>query len=1077
MNKMSHFRSTISKFRVRPALVCRSSIKAWVFVALTALTFSSGQAQTWDGGGLVAPWSNATNWVGDVAPVANNSLTFAGTTQLSTSNDYSAGTQFNGITFASGAGAFVLAGNSINLGGNVTNLSGSTVTISLPLVLLQDTSFHMPTSGGNITVSGVISGTGFDLIKTGASTLSLTGATVNSYTGVTQLREGGLSLQFNSAASNTVNLINSASALEMGGGAIGSASIGLTSKNTATSANSQTFSGTTIRTGTNTITLSRGTGAAAGNSMTLNLGAISRESGGFLQIVAGNLATLGSTVHVDGTRTLSNGIIGGWATYGGDWATISGGDVVAYTGYTVPAGTSPTIASSATSNVQITNTNALTAPSGVTNTSGTALVTMTSTAGLTAGDALSGAGVPAGATILSVDSATQITMSVNSRSAVSSLAVYRPVTLATSGTTDINTLQITDSNNRIINIGSGNTLRLGEVGGVWRNVAAIPDNNYGNRVTINGGTLTAGGAPNTAGEIVFNTGGGNTSTNNGTGSRINRGIVVNSVIANNGSGEVSLTKTGFEALQLGGANTYTGDTYVHRGILESTVANNLGGTGANVYAYAQSDSSGGQVILAGAGDYTNNFFINGNGTIVTPSSVSFNFGALAFGNTNATVSGDITLLGDSRIGRMNGVTDATQGFLISGKISGNYQLAFGTGSQQGGAYRLSNTANDWSGNTQLSISATSGESLDLWLGASNVLPDGTGKGNIVFNRGSTGSNQVRLNLNGFDETVNALVSTDSYTGVQPLNVQAGFRRVRNMSATTTSTLTVGSANTSGAFFGTIENGGTAVLNLVKTGTGTQELSGSSTYTGTTTVNSGTLLVSGTLTGTSAVTVNTGGNFNYTNAAALNRNVTINGGKFSHNSATNYAGTLTFTSGTVGGSNLSGLNLTIGANQTMSPGNSTGTLTSGVTTWANGGTFEWEINDATGSAGSITAGWDLANLTSLDVTAGVGQFTIEIVSLDALQAAGNALNFNPANEYTWLFIDAGSAVTGFAANKFVLDTSGFDNAFGGQFSISQGTGPDTDKLYINYSAIPEPSTYAMLIGGLGLLAFLRRRSKS
>jgi len=40
------------------------------------------------------------------------------------------------------------------------------------------------------------------------------------------------------------------------------------------------------------------------------------------------------------------------------------------------------------------------------------------------------------------------------------------------------------------------------------------------------------------------------------------------------------------------------------------------------------------------------------------------------------------------------------------------------------------------------------------------------------------------------------------------------------------------------------------------------------------------------------------------------------------------------------------------------------------------------------------------------------------------------------------------------------------------------GGDLDKLYINYTGvIPEPSTYALLVGGLGLLAFLRRRKQS
>jgi hypothetical protein len=54
------------------------------------------------------------------------------------------------------------------------------------------------------------------------------------------------------------------------------------------------------------------------------------------------------------TLTNTNGILGGWATVGGDWATKNASNqIVAYTGYTTLTGT-PTIASDPASNVRIT---------------------------------------------------------------------------------------------------------------------------------------------------------------------------------------------------------------------------------------------------------------------------------------------------------------------------------------------------------------------------------------------------------------------------------------------------------------------------------------------------------------------------------------------------------------------------------------------------------------------------------------------------------------------------------------------------------------------------------------------------
>jgi autotransporter-associated beta strand protein len=290
-----------------------------------------------------------------------------------------------------------------------------------------------------------------------------------------------------------------------------------------------------------------------------------------------------------------------------------------------------------------------------------------------------------------------------------------------------------------------------------------------------------------------------------------------------------------------------------------------------------------------------------------------------------------------------------------------------------------------------------------------------------------------------------------------------------------STGTVLLKNASGAstFAGVIRNGGSfATMNVTMDGTGgTQVLTGTNTYTGATTVSGGTLQIGtgGSINGTSGVTVS-GGKFRYDSATGLNKAVTVNGGTFSYNSSSALTGALTFTSGKLGGTNFAGKNLSIGASQTLAPGNSTGTMSAGAVTFANSGTFEFEINNATGTAGSDAAGWDLLNATSLNITAATGQFTV------------SAQNFNSASNYQWLFLDTGSAITSFTSSQFLVDTTGFQNSVAGTFAIARGDeigiGGDNTQLYVTYTAgaVPEPSTYALLFGGAVFALVVGRRSR-
>ena len=187
--------------------------------------------------------------------------------------------------------------------------------------------------------------------------------------------------------------------------------------------------------------------------------------------------------------------------------------------------------------------------------------------------------------------------------------------------------------------------------------------------------------------------------------------------------------------------------------------------------------------------------------------------------------------------------------------------------------------------------------------------------------------------------------------------------------------------------------------------------GSGSVVGPTTVSAGTLTVTDTSLATSAVTVNSGG--------------VIQG------------------SGTVG-------DLTLQSGGTVAPGASPGQLNAGTTVWEGGGIYEWQVNDATGTAGG-NPGWDLLNTTGpLNVTATSGsKFTIKVVSLSG-SSAGECGNFNNKQTYSWRIATASGGVSGFAADKFTLDTTGFANSRGavGAFSLGQ-SGND---IYLNFTPV-------------------------
>ncbi len=193
---------------------------------------------------------------------------------------------------------------------------------------------------------------------------------------------------------------------------------------------------------------------------------------------------------------------------------------------------------------------------------------------------------------------------------------------------------------------------------------------------------------------------------------------------------------------------------------------------------------------------------------------------------------------------------------------------------------------------------------------------------------------------------------------------------------------------------------------------------------------------------------------------LVNNGTINGGV-----DVNYGGFLEG-AGTITGT------VNVGMGGTVHAGNSPGTLTTGGATWGAGAIYEFDIADATGTAGNAWSFWDMTG--GLDITAGGtanSRFTIDITSLLGDGTAGQAANFDPNLHYAWLLASA-TNINGFSASDFTLTTTNFQNTFGsnGGFQILQ----QGNDVYLLYA--PEPGTLGMMVLAMGVVAGMARRKQ-
>ena len=419
------------------------------------------------------------------------------------------------------------------------------------------------------------------------------------------------------------------------------------------------------------------------------------------------------------------------------------------------------------------------------------------------------------------------------RAGVLSLGSGGPFTMTKTGT---GSAQLNTSNTAIGNVNWD--IQSGVVRAIWNGSAAWGTGT----ITLGGGGIATGTSfSGSVGNWTWNN--AITLTNATTSFIDNQNIAgadrwlkLDSVISGSGNLEFRDTGTGFTNLDAGfiitGTNTNTGSVTI---------------------------ATGAEVRVGGGNAGVLDDVAGNNGKLAADSAAVTNNGTLTFARLDShTMANAISGTGNVRVGMVNllgGSSTSTQVVTLSGNSS-------------------------YSGVTTLNNGTLSVSSLANGGANSNIGASTNAASNLIFSAGSalkyTGTGQSSDRLFTYSSTVDNSGWRLESSGAGALKLTNTGSIAFAGSSNQTRTLTLdGSNSADNTLAAGLTNNGTGATNLTKVGDGKWIISGTSTYTGATTVSAGSLLVTGAL-GNSAVGVSNAGTA-FGGSGSLGGSLTLNVG--------------------------------------------------------------------------------------------------------------------------------------------------------------------------------------------------------
>jgi autotransporter-associated beta strand protein len=990
-------------------------------------------------------WSGGTgSWDTGFSPALTNNtnVVFTGAGGTATNNMTTATLDsLQSITFNSTAGSYTLTADSGSAGHSATQLTvsgsiinNSTADQTVNLAMTFNTNRVVDTASGNISIGGVINGSG-GLTKNGSSTLTLTDA--NTLTGPIQVNEGTLATTGSGGFANTANITVASGATY---------NVGV-----ADQINSLTSPGS--------LTLANGTLTISSSTTNSSISGAITGSGGLTKNGSSSLTISNNNSGYSGTTTIGAGTL----LIGNDGALGSGNLQLGQSGVTATITIASTDSTARTISNELSNLAGSTfnltlgQSSGGTGNltfSGTGSTTLGATRTFTVLNTSTFDGVFAGTSSSALTKSGTGTMILTGNSTYGGTTTINAGTLqigAGGGTGSIDSPTIVNNSALLVNRTGSLTLsgNMSGTGILTKNgsgtLVLTGNNTYGGTTTINAGTLEIGasgqlGGGSYAGNIVMN----GAFTYNSTADQTLSGQL---------SGVGNLNKYGSGTLTLSGSNTRLGN--LNMGLNSPSLTggtvklahNNAIGSGSIIW-----ENDG--IIELGVDGLTigNNNLINNRGSATDGRRL---YRLDLAGSNTGTLSGGFDIRNFSSTTTFDVGTDDTltlSGNILNASNAGAFtKTGDGTLVLTGAANTASGTIVISAGTLQIGNGGTTG-TLSTFASGNAVTNNGT----LVFNRSDAIT--VANAISGTGALVKQGASTltlsgsNSYSGGTTLN---------------SGTLVIG--NTAAAANGTItQTDGTSLLKLDTTGTIANDMSIYNVASNKTVTLTGaiiaqnttydvadgtTLSLNGTISGSGGVTKNGSGTLVLSGNNTYSAPTVINSGTLEAASA-----------GALGSNNtvdVNGGTLLVSANGSLTGKN--------IDIGGSGVGLQFSGNYI-GAVGALTLSAD----SSIDLGTGSVQILFQGLTL-----SGHTLSF-----YNWTGLTHSEGGTGADQDKvfllpaiepgdlnkisFYSGDYGTDSFLGTGFDLGLEATDFTPALGNQIIPVPEPETYAtgllLLLGG-------------